>query len=141
MILSRCGMRCDLCLVFRPNVEKQDRRAEIVEVFKKTFQGYEADPETIICDGCTSDKENPILLDPECKARKCVLAKQIEHCGYCDNYPCSIFPAEPTEEYLKTKIDVEKQWTWEENKLMEAYQCKKNLDEFRKNLNQEEGKD
>ena len=28
MVLSKCGMRCDLCLVYRPNVEKEDRRAE-----------------------------------------------------------------------------------------------------------------
>ena len=31
------------------------------------------------------------------------------------------------------KIEVEKQWTWEEEKLMEAYACKKNMDEFRRN--------
>ena len=132
-ILSRCGMRCDLCLVYRPNVEKEDRREEIVAVFKKIFEEYEADPKEIICDGCTSKKDNPVLLDPECEARKCVIAKNLTHCGYCDNYPCSKFPAEPTEEYLKQKIDVEKAWTWEENDLLEAYQCKKNMDEFRKN--------
>ena len=33
---------------------------------------------------------------------------------------------------LQKKIDVEKQWTWEDEKLMEAYTCKKNMDEFRK---------
>ena len=133
MVLSKCGMRCDLCLVYRPNVEKEDRREEIVTVFKKIFSEFDADPKTIICDGCTSDKDCPLLLEPDCKARKCVIEKNIEHCGYCDNYPCSIFPAEPTEEYLKQKIDVEKQWTWEENELMNAYQCKKNMYEFRKN--------
>ena len=132
MVLSKCGMRCDLCLVYRPNVEKEDRRAEVVEVFKKIFDSFDRDPEEIICDGCCCDKEDLVLLDPECEARKCVIAKDLKHCGYCENFPCSIFPAEPSDEELKQKIDVEHLWTWEENALLEAYQCRKNMEEFRK---------
>ena len=30
-------------------------------------------------------------------------------------------------------IDVERRWTWEEEKMLEAYNCKKHMDEFRKN--------
>ncbi|MBP3701908.1 MAG: hypothetical protein J6I64_08455, partial [Lachnospiraceae bacterium] len=47
-------------------------------------------------------------------------------------YPCNIFPAEPSEEVLVQKIEIEKQWTWEDEKLMAAYTCKKNMDAFRK---------
>ena len=137
MILSRCGMRCDLCLVYRPNVEKEDRREEIVKVFKKIFDSFDGDPSTIICDGCTSEKEKPVLLDSDCKARPCVISKGIEHCGYCDKFPCPIFPAEPTDEELNQKIDVEHLWTWEENDLLKAYQCRKNMEEFRKNRTEE----
>ena len=54
------------------------------------------------------------------------------HCGYCENYPCNIFPAEPTTEEVIQKIEVEKKWSWEDEKRMEAYSCKKNMDEFRK---------
>ena len=32
---------------------------------------------------------------------------------------------------LKQKIDVEHLWTWEENDLLKAYQCKKNIEEFK----------
>jgi len=130
---SRCGMRCDLCLIYRPNVEKEDRRQEICPVFEKMAPGFQADPQTIICDGCTCTDENAILLDPACKARKCVLAKGIPHCGHCSEYPCAIFPAEPTHEELVQLIDVEKRWTWAEEALLEAYNCKKNMDEFRRN--------
>ena len=110
---------------------KEDRRAEICEVFKKIHPGYEADPDTLICDGCSSEKEDPALLDPECEARRCVLNKGLEHCGYCDAFPCPVFPAEMTEAKLRQKIDVEKQWTWDDEKLMEAYRCRKNMEEFR----------
>lgn len=43
-----------------------------------------------------------------------------------------VLPAEPSDEELKQKIDVEHLWTWEENALLEAYQCRKNMEEFRK---------
>ena len=133
MIFSRCGMRCDLCLIYRPNVEQNDRREEICSVWRKMWPGYDPDPSTVICDGCSCDKEDPVLQDPDCKARKCVIEKGLEHCGHCDCYPCDIFPAEPAREELEQKIDVEKLWTWEEERLMEAYACRKYMDEFRKN--------
>ena len=130
-IYSRCGMRCDQCLIYRPNVEKEDRRKEICAVYSKIYPGYNPDPATIICDGCLCEKETGILLEPACKARKCVKEKGLVHCGYCTEYPCKDFPAEPNHEELKKYIDEEKKWTWEEEKLMTAYNCKKNMDEFR----------
>ena len=133
-VFSKCGMRCDLCLVYRPNVDREDRREEICKVFGKVWEGYEPNPKEIICDGCLALGENVTLFSPECKTRKCVFNKGLEHCGYCEKYPCDIFPSEPTHEELIQKIDVEKQWTWEDEKLMEAYSCKKNMDEFRRNL-------
>ena len=132
-IYSKCGMRCDLCLIYRPNVVREDRRAEICNVYKKIWQGFEPDPNTVICDGCCSESKDAVLFSPGCETRKCVIEKGYLHCGYCEKYPCSIFPAEPTEEETIQKIEVEKQWTWEEEKLMEAYTCKKNMDEFRRN--------
>lgn len=132
-VFSKCGMRCDMCLLYRPNVEKDDRREDICVVYRKVFPGFNPDPKTVICDGCSCQKENPTLFDPTCKTRQCVMDKGHIHCGYCDNYPCDIFPAEPTREMLVQKIDVEKQWTWAEEELMQAYTCKKNMDEFRRN--------
>lgn len=32
-IFSKCGMRCDLCLIYRPNVQENDRRKEICIVY------------------------------------------------------------------------------------------------------------
>ena len=131
-VFSKCGMRCDLCLIYRLNVESNDRRDEICSAYRKMFPGYNPDPKVIICDGCRSEKVDAVLQEPECKARKCVMDKGIEHCGYCDEYPCGIFPAEPTDEEIIKKIEVENKWTWEDEKLMEAYACKKNMDEFRR---------
>ena len=119
-------MRCDLCLIYRPNVTEKDRRIEICNAWKKIWNGFEPNPNEIICDG-GSCGDRGILFSPECETRKCVLEKGIVHCGYCEKYPCSIFPAEPTEEETFQKIEIEKQWTWEDEKLMKAYACKKNV--------------
>lgn len=132
IVYSKCGMRCDLCLLYRPNVEQHDRREEICSVFRKVWQGFAPNPKETICDGCRSEREDAVLFSPDCQTRRCVMEKGLVHCGYCSNYPCDIFPAEPTAEELHQKINVEKQWTWEEEALMEAYTCKKNMDEFRR---------
>lgn len=137
-VFSKCGMRCDLCLLWRPNVQQNDRREEICRVFAKTMPGYHPDPHTVICDGCGCEKADAVLFDPSCKARKCAMEKGLTHCGYCDAYPCKIFPAEPTAEQLAQSIGVEKKWTWEDEKLMEAYNCKKNMDAFREEGSQDE---
>ena len=51
-VYSKCGMRCELCLIYRPNVEREDRRAEICGVWKKQNPHFGGDPATMICDGC-----------------------------------------------------------------------------------------
>ncbi len=122
-ILSKCGMRCDLCLLYRPNVEREDRRAEICEVFFKIY-GKRNDPKEVTCDGC--------LTRGTCKVRECVLDKGHEHCGYCSEYPCDIFPAGRSQEETARNIDELHKWTWEDEKLLDAYRCRKYMDEFRK---------
>lgn len=130
-VFSKCGMRCDLCLIYRPNTEKEDRREEICAVWKKQNPLFHADPAEIICDGCSCERTDAVFFDRNCKTRKCVIEKGLEHCGYCESYPCKDFPAEPSPEEIARMIDVEKLWTWEDEKLMEAYSCKKNMDAFR----------
>ena len=131
-IYSCCGMRCDICLQYRPNVEKEDRREELCAVLKKVTPEWDSDLDSLLCDGClNASLENARLSFKECETRKCVISKKLEHCGYCADYPCEIFPAEPSREELVNAIDNEGKWTWEDEKLMEAYNCKKYIDEWR----------
>lgn len=92
-IYAKCGMRCDLCLIYRPNVEREDRRAEICAVWKKQNLNFDGDPSAIICDGCSCEREDAVYFDKNCRTRSCVLEKGYEHCGFCEDYPCVIFPA------------------------------------------------
>ena len=133
-IYSRCGNRCDLCLVYRPNVEKEDRRKQICAVWDKLgLSKYP--PEETICDGCMSDREDAVLLPSgACTARSCVIERGLPHCGYCPDYPCGIFPAEPdTEEFYRELESRGIIWTAEDDEMMEPYNPKRFMDEWRKN--------
>lgn len=131
-VFSRCGMRCDLCRLYRPNVLRRDERAALCAVFARVFPGFEPDPAKVICDGCTCGAAGAALFSPDCAARQCVGAKGVPHCGHCADYPCSAFPAEPTQEELKRAIEEERRWTWQEERLMTAYRCRENMDAWRR---------
>ena len=127
-IFSRCGNRCDLCLIYRPNVEKEDRRADICSTWDKLGPN-KYDPATTICEGCLSENK----ADNGCKARPCVIKKGLPHCGCCADYPCDIFPAEPdAEEFYKEMESRGITWTPEDDKKMKPYNPKRFMDEWRK---------
>lgn len=135
-VYSRCGQRCDLCLIHRANVEKEDRRAELCAVWGK-LGPEKYDPETTICDGCMADGEDAVLFSGGgCKCRKCVMEKGLQHCGHCSDYPCDYFPAEPdADEFYK---DLERRgvdWTPEDDKMMAPYNPKSFMDAWRKDRN------
>ena len=131
-IWSCCGMRCDLCRLYRPNVERRDERPALCAVFRKVWPGFAPDAAQVICDGCTCEREGAALFSPDCAARACVLARELEHCGQCLDYPCAAFPAEPTQAELEQAIDVEHRWTWQEERLMMAYRCRENVEAWRR---------
>ena len=133
-VYSRCGQCCSLCLIYRPNVEKEDRRVEICTVWGK-LGSQKYDPEATICDGCMADDKDAVLFSGgECKTRKCVINKGLHHCGYCPDYHCDIFPAEPdADEFYNEMKSRGVEWTSEDDKMMEPYNPKKMIDEWRKN--------
>ena len=89
IIVSKCGYRCDLCLAYQPNVEKNDRRKELSDGWFNIY-GFRIEPELIHCEGCVSS-ESPNLIDKNCPIRPCVVDKNIENCAYCDNFVCEKF--------------------------------------------------
>jgi hypothetical protein len=85
-ILARCGYRCDLCLAYRPNVERDPSiRQKLSDGWHKYF-GFRLPPEQIVCDGCRA--ENTKLIDSRCPVRPCVMEKGLDHCGQCERYAC-----------------------------------------------------
>jgi len=85
-ILTRCGYRCDLCLAYRPNVEKDPASTQKLSDGWHKYFGFRIPPEKILCDGCMA--ENPKLIDSSCPVRPCVIERGLENCAQCDEYIC-----------------------------------------------------
>ncbi|MDP2871445.1 MAG: DUF3788 family protein [Bacillota bacterium] len=86
-ILSRCGYRCDLCLAYRQNVNRQDEREYLRDNWK-TYFGLEIPVERLICDGCLGCEKQATRLDAACPVRPCVIERALEHCGQCESFSC-----------------------------------------------------
>jgi len=85
-ILSLCGMRCDLCMAYRPKIELHPENRQILSDGWYTYFGFRIPPEEIECDGCFADGKP--TLDSECKVKPCVTARGIASCASCTDYIC-----------------------------------------------------
>jgi hypothetical protein len=84
--LSLCGMRCDLCLAYTPNLEANPENAQRISDGWEKYFGFRIPPEEIHCDGCTT-AGNP-TLDSGCAVRPCVIEHGLENCAGCEDYVC-----------------------------------------------------
>ena len=88
-VLTRCGYRCDLCLAYKENIEKEDKRQLLSDGWFKLF-GFRIEPKDIYCEGCISSNcLKTTLIDKSCPVRPCVLNHGYENCSQCDEFICS----------------------------------------------------
>ena len=85
-VLSRCGYRCDLCLAYQPNVQKDPANQQILSDGWYKYFGFRIPPEQILCNGCLSS--DPKTIDQNCPVRPCVIAKGLQNCAGCEDYAC-----------------------------------------------------
>ena len=85
-IITKCGYRCDLCLAYKPNLEKHPENKQILSDGWYTYFGFRIPPEDIYCDGCLSMDGRQI--DSSCPVRPCVIERGISNCAFCDEYIC-----------------------------------------------------
>lgn len=50
---------------------------------------YQVSPEDINCTGCHAGSQTVFKFCNECEIRMCGVDKEIDNCGYCNEYPCS----------------------------------------------------
>ena len=105
-ILTRCGYRCDLCLAYRPNVQKNPADQQKLSDGWHRYFGFRLPPEKICCDGCMA--ESPRLIDQSCPVRPCVVERGLENCSQCEHYIC-----EKLTERLVVYEEVKNRITWE----------------------------
>jgi hypothetical protein len=90
-IIARCGFKCNLCLIYRDNLKKDENNRQKFRDALERIYGDKLTLEECYCDGCmTPDSENPVRINTECQMRPCVIEKGLENCGHCEQYPCRI---------------------------------------------------
>lgn len=129
-ILTRCGYRCDLCLAYKPNVEKNPANRQILSDGWHRYFGFRLPPEVICCDGCMS--ENPKLIDQACPVRPCVIERGLDNCSQCEQYVCEklkerIVTCEDVRQRIGAEIPEE-----DYTRFILPYENKKRLDALRK---------
>lgn len=132
-ILTRCGYRCDLCLAYKDNIEKNDQRVFLSDTWHKIY-GFRIPVDEIYCEGCISSNDTNVkLIDNKCPVRPCTIDRGLENCSQCDDYPCDKFDQRKVvyEEFVKDKnISISKK---EYSNCIKPYENKKRIDEIRKN--------
>ena len=92
-MLSYCGLICDSCPVHLATLEtdesvKLSMRKSIAQLCNEKYN-MNLGPENITdCDGCKSGTGRLFSGCMDCGIRKCVEAKSIENCAYCEDYAC-----------------------------------------------------
>ncbi len=88
-IIARCGYKCSLCLIYRENLKKDPQNRRKFRDGVDKYYGDKLTLEECYCDGCmANDSENPALVTQDCEVRPCVIARNIDNCAYCVQYPC-----------------------------------------------------
>ena len=79
-----CGLDCTQCPIYKAAHDQA-----YAEQCAKELQAEghpDATAQWFTCKGCRGDEA--LLYDKACKIRACAIAKEHEHCGHCQSYPC-----------------------------------------------------
>jgi hypothetical protein len=128
-ILTRCGYRCDLCLAYAPNIDRNPSNQQKLSDGWFTYFGFRLPAAEIRCDGCMA--EDPKLLDVDCPVRPCVIERGFDNCAQCDQYVCErleqrLVVYEEVERRIGTAIPEE-----DRTCFVRAYENKRRLDALR----------
>ena len=86
-LVAPCGIYCGICPIY---IADKGNHIHLKEVLAAEFK---IAVNEIKCDGCLSD--NPFVNCSTCAVRDCIIAKRIEGCYKCDDFPCSIIEEMP----------------------------------------------
>jgi hypothetical protein len=118
-MISMCGYRCDLCTVYRDNLERIGRD-EVRAGFVKYFHS-ELDDEILKgCQGC------PASGDENCSVKACAGDKKIANCGLCREFPCDKV-REKMNVIKKYFDDVSALSKWDRDHYVEPYRSEERL--------------
>jgi hypothetical protein len=87
-VIARCGFKCHSCLAYKENNRDHADQLRVAAGWSKYFD-LNIPPEKIRCNGCLSANCNGFDFPVKnCPIRPCVVARGIDNCAYCGDYPC-----------------------------------------------------
>jgi hypothetical protein len=88
-MVSYCGLRCDRCPAYiARRTGDRDLRERTAREWSAQYNA-EIAPADIACDGCMPGAELQFAHCSECDIRACGIAKGVDSCARCSDYPCS----------------------------------------------------
>jgi len=83
-VLSKCGMRCDLCIHYSGGTISEELRKELTVRLSRVYQNEDW---SMRCPGCYQKPEDDL-----CEQLKCARTRGVARCLDCAEYHCSISP-------------------------------------------------
>jgi hypothetical protein len=80
--IGYCGYNCHLCAA---RSDDPAMREKLVAGWRRIFGHQQYTAENVKCAGCRGTGE---VADKQCKARPCAMARQLDSCAQCDEFPC-----------------------------------------------------
>ena len=88
-IIAYCGLVCTDCPAYIAT--QADDRAGLEQVAAQWREAYNAPNitvESVICDGCLTDKGRKCSHTAECEIRACGVERGVANCAHCADYAC-----------------------------------------------------
>ncbi len=88
--ISPCGLVCSKCDAYRATQMNDPEKLEMVAAdWRKRYQCPDIKAELIPCDGCMTEGGRKCYhCDNSCTIRPCAIAKGVQICSECPEYPC-----------------------------------------------------
>ena len=95
--MAACGIDCNECASYKVTTEQDLKSAELLLPWFRSqgLVGENESAEAVLkhapfCTGCWNIANNCYWVNcNNCNYRTCCVEKQIEHCGYCSDFPCA----------------------------------------------------
>jgi len=86
-IIAFCGIICSDCPAYLAT-QAGDEEALAKQAAEWSSEEYALTADDLLCDGCIYEDRRAAKFCVECDVRQCALAKGVETCAHCDDFPC-----------------------------------------------------
>ena len=88
-MVAHCGLICTDCPAYAATQANDQAALEAVATqWRKEYNAPNITAESVLCDGCLTDKGQKCNHCFECEIRACATSLAVINCAYCADYAC-----------------------------------------------------